>query len=403
MKSLIYLLRFPLWLVFLTASHAVAENPKPPLDIYLFWSESCPHCTEALGFAKKLQDREPKLRIHFLEVTRVPSNRNIFMKVTRHFGIEHPSVPLTVVGDRYFSGFDDDTTTGREISNAVKICIKTSCINIIQPLLSGEELPPLSNNSAKHGVMPKILKLPVFGEISPAYVSLPVLTVMLAVVDGFNPCAMWTLIFLISLLIGLRDRFRMWALGMLFIAASAGVYFMFMAAWLNLLLFFGMLLWIRLAVGLLALSGGSYYLYEFFFNPEAVCKVTAPAARQRIFAKLRELAGERSFLLAMIGIVLLAFAVNLVELICSAGIPAVYTQVLVLSELPAWQYYAYLSLYILIFMLDDLAVFFIAMKTLQITGITGAYVRHSHAIGGMVLIAIGLMLLFKPEWLTFSL
>jgi hypothetical protein len=103
-----------------------------------------------------------------------------------------------------------------------------------------------------------------------------------------------------------------------------------------------------------------------------------------------------------LGIVLLAIVVNLVELICSAGIPAVYTQVLVLSNLPSWQYHAYLSLYILVFMLDDLFVFFVAMKTLQVTGLTGAYVRHAHAIGGAVLVVIGLMLLFKPEWLTFA-
>jgi len=114
------------------------------------------------------------------------------------------------------------------------------------------------------------------------------------------------------------------------------------------------------------------------------------------------LASERSFVLAAAGIVLLDFVVNLVELICSAGIPAVYTQVLVLSNLPSWQYHVYLSLYILVFILDDLFVFFIAMKTLQVTGLTGAHVRHAHAIGAVVLIVIGFMLLFKPEWLTFA-
>jgi hypothetical protein len=163
-----------------------------------------------------------------------------------------------------------------------------------------------------------------------------------------------------------------------------------------------MLFWIRLLVGFLALGGGGYYLHEYFVNPEAICKITAPGARRRVLEQLRSLASERSFVLAAAGIVLLAIVVNLVELICSAGIPAVYTQVLVLSNLPSWQYHAYLSLYILVFMLDDLFVFIVAMKTLQVTGLTGAYVRHAHAIGGAVLIVIGLMLLFKPEWLAFS-
>ena len=123
--------------------------------------------------------------------------------------------------------------------------------------------------------VPDVLKLPIFGEVSIAKVSLPLLTIMLAAVDGFNPCAMWTLLFLIGLLVGLRNRFRMWVLGSAFIVASAAVYYLFMAAWLNLLLFFGMLLWIRILVGMLAVGGGTYYLREYFVNPEAICRVTA--------------------------------------------------------------------------------------------------------------------------------
>ncbi|MGR8934013.1 MAG: glutaredoxin family protein [Gammaproteobacteria bacterium] len=378
-----------------------AEAAERPVDVYLFWGEGCPHCARAIDFTKRLTT-EVDLRMHYLEVTRIPANRKVFAALVKHFAIDQPGVPLTVVGGRFFTGYHDAETTGAEIEAAVAACNQIPCQDVVQPLLSGAERQELHEPVIQPVEVPKVLKLPVFGEISPAHVSLPVLTLMLGAVDGFNPCAMWTLVFLISLLIGLRDRFRMWVLGSVFIAASAGVYFMFMAAWLNLLLWLGMLLWIRLAVGLLALGGGGYYLHEYLFNPEAVCKVTAPAKRQRVFAHLRTLVGERSFLLAAAGIILLAFAVNLVELICSAGIPAVYTQVLAMSNLPAWQYYAYLSLYILVFMLDDLVVFIVAMKTLQVTGLTGAYVRHAHAIGGAVLIAIGLMLLFKPEWLTFA-
>lgn len=136
-------------------------------------------------------------------------------------------------------------------------------------------------------------------------------------------------------------------------------------------------------------------------NPNAICKVTAPDSRRRVLDRLRGLVAERNFLVALGGIVMLALVVNAVELVCSAGLPAVYTQVLALSHLPAWQYHAYLALYILVFMLDDLFVFFVAMKTLEVSGLTGAYVRQAHLIGGGVMVMIGLMLLFKPEWLSF--
>jgi hypothetical protein len=251
-------------------------------------------------------------------------------------------------------------------------------------------------------MVPPVIAVPFLGEVHTADFSLPVLTVVLGAIDGFNPCAMWVLVFLIGLLLGMEDRFRMWVLGTAFIAGSALVYFLFMAAWLNFLLFIGAVVWVRAAVGLVALGGGFYYLREYFQNPDAVCKVTAPQARRRVFESLRRLATESRFWLALAGIVALAFAVNLVELLCSAGIPAVYTQVLALSSLPVWQYYAYLALYILVFMLDDLFVFVVAMKTLQIAGATTRYVRYSHLAGGVVLLAIGALLLLRPEWLMFS-
>jgi hypothetical protein len=249
---------------------------------------------------------------------------------------------------------------------------------------------------------PKTIRVPLLGEINIAALSLPVLTVVLAGIDGFNPCAMWTLVFLVGLLVGMPDRLRMWTLGSAFIATSAAVYYLFLAAWLNVLLFLGMMLWIRVAVAVVALGGGAYYLREFFMNPEALCRVTGSASRQRVLTQLRAVALEQRFWLALLGIVLLAIAVNLVEFVCSAGIPAVYVQILTMSQLPTWQYHAYLLLYILIFMLDDLLIFVIAMKTLQVSGLSGTYARWSHLIGGVLLLLIGALLLFKPEWLAFA-
>jgi len=102
------------------------------------------------------------------------------------------------------------------------------------------------------------------------------------------------------------------------------------------------------------------------------------------------------------GFILLAAAVNLVELVCSAGLPAVYTQVIALAGLPSWQYYGYLLLYILIFMLDDLLIFFVAMFTLRMKAISSRYTRWSNAIGGIIMLIVGLLLLFKPGWIMFG-
>ncbi len=385
---------------------AAAAQPQERVELFLFWAQGCPHCEREIEFLQRLEGEEPRLRVRYLEVTRDAASRRAFAAVVERIGLEEPAVPLTVVGAAAIVGYEGDATTGAELRRRVASCLASGCPDTVGPLLqkpaeggagTARELPVVPER-----VIPREMSVPFLGTVTIADLSLPVLTVVMAAIDGFNPCAMWVLVFLIGLLVGMRDRLRMWTLGTAFIAGSALVYFVFMAAWLNFLLFMGAAVWVRAAVALVALGGGIYYLRESFRDPEAACRVPAPQARRRVFESLRRLANESRFWLALLGILALAFAVNLVELLCSAGIPAVYTQVLALSGLPAWQYYGYLALYILVFMLDDLFVFVVAMRTLQVAGVTAEYSRFSHLAGGLVLLAIGALLLLRPEWLMFG-
>ena len=294
----------------------------------------------------------------------------------------------------------NEAHTGGQIEDAIKCTLDKACRDVgkeIGVIDAGEE-----KETAKELVIPETITVPFIGELNIKNLSLPFLAAVLGGLDGFNPCAMWTLLFLISLLLGMENRKRMWILGTTFIAASASVYFFFMAAWLNLMLFIGMIVWVRIIIGLVALAGGGYNLKEYFTNKDAACKVTNTEKRQKVFARLKDIAHQKSFLLALGGIIILAFAVNLVELICSAGLPVVFTQILTLSNLAGWQYYSYILLYIFFFMLDDLFIFVVAMTTLRITGVTGKYSRFSHLIGGILMLIIGLILILKPELLMFG-
>jgi len=356
-----------------------------------------------MAFLRSLETLEPRLRVHYLEIGSDRANRRLFVDVVGHFRIESPAVPLTVVGSRAWVGYADAASTGQEIREEALRCLAQPCRDLLAALAGDPGSPAPPHNAPRlGGGLPRAVSIPLLGQVELRELSLPALTVALAAIDGFNPCAMWTLIFLIGLLLGMKDRRRMWLLGGVFIAGSAAVYFLFMAAWLNLLLFLGLVPWIRLAVGLLAIGGGAYYLREFVRSPGGACEVTDAEPRRRIMERLRALAQDRQLLLAMGGILVLAFAVNLIELICSAGIPAVYTQVLALSPMPGWQYHGYLLLYILVFMLDDLVIFFAAMATLQMAGVTGKYARWSHLLGGATMLAIGALLILRPEWLVFG-
>lgn len=381
----------------LTAKLISAQEDK--VTVYFFWGQGCPHCAREKAFLEKLAPKYPQIEIKSFEVNTHPENLKLLQKVGQKIKASISSLPFTVVGDHYFSGYLGDETSGREIENAIQCALENGCPDIIGNLVAPSTPPPAPKQTP---VVPNTLELPFLGEIKTQHLSLPLLTVILGLLDGFNPCAMWTLLFLISLLLGMKDRKRMWVLGVTFIAASALVYFFFMAAWLNFFLFLGLVFWVRLAIGFVALGSGGYNIHDYLTNKEGGCETTGDEKRQKIFTRIKKVVQKREFIFALGGIIVLAFAVNLVELVCSAGLPAIYTQILSLNRLSTWQYYSYLLLYILFFMFDDLLVFSIAMLTLRATGIQHRYTRYSRLVGGLLMLLIGFFLIFRPEILMFG-
>jgi len=392
---------------FLVSSVLITERvfaSESEVKIYFFWGKGCPHCAQEKPFLKKLEQKYPEVKVYDFEIWHNKKNRDLLIKAGKKLNINVSGVPFTVVGERYFVGWYDEKSTGAAIEEAVKCGLRDGCRDVVGELLvpkPKKETQEECRCEKEKSPIPQKIKVPFIGEIETKNLSLPAIAVILGGLDGFNPCAMWTLLFLISLLLGMKNRKRMWILGSAFIISSAAVYFLFMAAWLNLLLFVGFIVWVRATIGLIALGGGIYNLREFSVNKSG-CKVAGDEKRQKVFEKLKAITQKQQFWLALSGIIILAAAVNLVELICSAGFPVVFTQILTLSNLTKLQYYLYMLLYIFVFMLDDLFVFLAAMITLQMTGITTKYTRFSRLIGGILMVIIGILLILKPEWLMFG-
>ncbi|NLH44966.1 MAG: hypothetical protein GX451_02365 [Acholeplasmataceae bacterium] len=396
--------------IFLSLYALVQVQAASSVRAYLFYGNGCPHCAKERDFLKKLDEKYPQLEVKEYEIYYNQENNALLQKVAMELKTDVGGVPFLVIGDKYYIGFAEGITS-QKVESRIAECSNTECADSVA-LIIGEQInpevradaspKPKKTEEPKAPVDTKTISVPIFGTIDTSKLSLPVLTFVLAFLDGFNPCAMWTLLFLISLLLGMKDRKRMWALGIAFIVSSAGVYFLFLSAWLNLFLFLGFIVWVRLLIGVVSLGAGIHYLRDYWVNKKGGCGVMGDEKRQKIFQKLQQITQKRQFILALGGIILLAVAVNMVELICSAGLPAIYTQILSLSNLPSWQYYLYLGFYILIFMLDDLVIFFTAMITLQAVGVQSKYSRYSHLIGGFLMLIIGLLLIFKPEWLMFG-
>ena len=192
----------------------------------------------------------------------------------------------------------------------------------------------------------------------------------------------------------------MWLLGGAFLLTSGLVYFGFFAAWLNVFLLIGALLWVRLAVGCVALASGAYNLHAFATDAAAECKVANLAQRRRIIDALCASVYEKRFLLAVAGIVMLAVAVNLIELLCSAGIPAVFTDVLARTGLPSWQRYLYLLLYNAVYVVPLLLIMIAFVGTLGQRKLQEHEGRALKLMSGLMMLALGLTLIFVPQALS---
>jgi len=365
-----------------------AKNQPPAqnsIEINFFYSAICPHCAEEEEFLKELKDKYPEIEVKEYEVISSSENQKILNDFYENYQVPEGKrgwVPVTFTPTRYFIGFNQQIA--KDIENCLKECLG-----------EGEKVP-------------QEIKIPFLGKIDISKMSLPALTVTLGALDGLNPCAMWILLFLIALLINTRSRKRMWLVGGTFIAASGVVYYLILTAWLNLFLAISYVNLTRILIGIFALGVGAWQIKNFITFKPGVCKVTdgKTSFQDRIKNGLKnhaeKIAVSPLTLGILGGVVLLAFGVNLVEFFCSAGLPAIYTRILTLSQLSTLSYYLYLFLYTFIFMLDDLIIFSLAAITLSRIGFTEKYNYWTTLIGGLLILILGILLIFKPEFLMFG-
>lgn len=382
-------------------------------NIHFFSSKYCPHCRQAEIFLRDLKTEQPSLIIHKYEVSH-QQNSQLLTAVANSLDVSGQGVPFILINKQSIIGFSE--STGGEIysllnSEELEEDFVAEIIeeNRLTPIIEEITVPEVNSTESEQDQAPtnedqqvQEIELPLFGRVNLHNISLPLVTIMIGLVDGFNPCAMWVLIFLISLLLGMKDRRRMWALGLVFILTSGFVYFLFMSAWLNFFLFLGLVNWVRIAIALLAVIVAINYLRDFIKNKDAACQVDLGGNKKKIFSSLKEIVYRKNIVWSLIGIILLAFSVNLLELVCSAGLPAVYTKLLSMHNLTKFEHYSYLLLYILVFMLDDVLVFVITMISMKRVTLSTKYAHYAHLIGGIVMLIIGLLMFFKPEWIMFG-
>lgn len=387
MTALLWALLWPL--------AALADNAwiKPGTDgqlqvqLYFFWSLTCPHCTEAHPHVTAIPATRPWITLHELEVSRNADNARRFQEIVEQGGMEDAAgVPAFLFCGEMHFGWDSDSTTGAMLRERLDACRAR--------LLSGQAVgDPIPAGRTASETIP----IPFVGVVDTALLSLPALTIMLAGLDAFNPCAFFVLLFLLSMMAHQKNRVRMLIIGGIFVAVSGLMYFAFMAAWLNVFQIFGHLAWVTLAAGALAVFVGAVNVKDFFWFEKGITLSIPEAKKPDIFRRTRAILAADRLPAMLAATVFLAVAANFYELLCTAGFPMIYTRILTLADLAPLVRYAWLAAYNLIYVVPLAAIVVVFTRTLGARKLTEREGRLLKLMSGTMMLELGALLLVVPE------
>ncbi|HNZ52563.1 MAG TPA: hypothetical protein PLD55_05335 [bacterium] len=375
----VFMLLFPL---FVTAS----DEDKDVF--YFFYSYKCPHCIEAHPFIDKLKTEYPDIVFKELEVMKVAENRELFKKMIGKLGIQGGGVPTFIFNGKFVVGFQaghHDKLIRQMIDLNMSDHKKESC--------QSEDCKECKEN---------MIDVPILGKIDAKMVSLPSFTFIIGLLDGINPCAMWVLMFLLTLLVNAKSRKKLIMVGTVFVVSSGFVYFLFMTAWLNIFTFMGVSQYVTIGLGIIALLMGLINIKEFFFFKKGISLMIPEKAKPKLFEKMRKIMNNSSFLISFIGTVTLAFFVNLIELGCTIGLPAIYTRVLSVQQISTSVKYFYMALYNAYYVIPLAVIVALFVFTMGKYRFEEKHAKVLKLISGILMITLGAILVFKPDLLVFA-
>ena len=381
-KRYFQLLPSPQWLMLLlllvvtpwvTASE-VKQAPSRDHVLEVFVRDGCPHCARAKEFLMKFGSERPWLKIIYYSVDHDQIALNGLTRYSQEAGIWPPGVPTFVMNGKVVAGFDNAENSGPLLINLV-------------------EQASVSPQQAE-------IESKLFGTLSVARLGLPLFTLAIGLLDGFNPCAMWVLLFLLSLLVHQRNRQRMALIAGTFVLVSGGIYYAFMAAWLNIFQMVGITAALYWALGGVALIIGGINVKDFISWQRGFSLSIPDSAKPALYVRMRAVLAADRLWPTLTAVTVLAIMVNFIELLCTAGFPAIYTAILTQHALNPAVYYAYLGLYILGYIADDTLMVAIAVLALSSQKLTESTGRWLKLLSGVVMLALGFIMILYPEWLV---
>jgi len=364
------------------------------VTIYFFWIDGCPYCAEARPVLEELVRRHPGSELRDYEVGHSEANATLFVRMAWAHGFEPSSVPTFFLGERHWIGYGPRVAT--QIEQALVACLANGC-----PDAATLQLPPAGGTpppapAAGDGAT-ELVELPLLGEVDLADQSLWVSTVLIAFVDGFNPCSLWVLSILVALSLRTGSRRKVLTIGLIYITVTAGVYALFIAGLFTVLSVASLAGWIQVAVALVALFFGAVNVKDYFYYREGLSFTIDERHKPGLYQRMRRtLTAGESFWGMAGATVVLAAGVSLIEFSCTAGFPVLWTNLLASQGVTALSFALLLLLYLLVYQLDELAVFLTAVFTLKARRVSERQGRVLKLLGGTLMLTLAGVMLVDP-------
>ncbi|MBY6017828.1 thioredoxin family protein [Ferrimonas balearica] len=393
---------------------------QPEITLYFFWSQTCPHCAEAHPFVDALAEHYPWIKLEAHKVSDADT-LPLWRSVAAETGVPANSVPYLAYCGQATVGYNGHGVTGQFLLSQLKACYERNggVLDPNDPGLgeefassapaqggmfstcssdSGEGTCGLDSSEAAPATAIQPVNLPFIGMVAPESLSLPVLTVVLAGVDAFNPCAFFVLLFLLSIMVNAKSRTRMLIVGGIFVFFSGFIYFLFMSAWLNIFALLGGSDggWIMMAAGFLALTAGFINLREYVTQKGDVSLSMSAENRGALIKRMGQLTKASSLPTMIAGTVVLSILANTYELLCTAGFPMIYTSVLTLHDLPSSERYFYLVMYNLVYVIPLALIVLVFSLTMGKRKLTEKEGQTLKLMSGIMMMGMGAMLVIDP-------
>jgi len=371
------------------AARSVADPPDPAV-LYFFWAEGCPHCAAAKLTLAELAQRHPDLEIRSFEVRGSVDNQRRFAAMATAFGIEPTGVPAFFLGTQHWIGFSE-LITPRVLERAVSRCLAQGCPD------AGADIVPRGGSPPPR----EVVDLPLLGEVDAAGQSLVLSTVLIAAVDGINPCSLWVLSILLALTLRTGSRRTTAVTGLVFIFVTGLVYALFIGGLFTVFAVLRFAPAVRTLVAILAAAFAVINIKDFFWFKRGVSLSIPETSKPGIYDRMRRVLASAQSLPALVAsTVILAAGVSFVELACTAGFPVLWTNIVADRDVSPVAFGALLGLYMLIYQLDELVIFGVAVATMRATKLQERQGRTLKLLSGMLMLSLAIVMIIAPSLLN---